>query len=1581
MTKQFDAAHAIHRIQRDYPRFLQTLFRFRPGSEFSQLFRTALHAEGHFVAGPYLEDLSPYPYGRALNALLARQGGPLPDALGELLAAGRSPSSGELELPPERQLYVHQEAATLAAFAEHKNLVVATGTGSGKTEAFLIPLLARLLAEPKPGIRALLIYPMNALANDQRRRLQNLLRAADPEQLRFGRYTGDTPETRDQARELWREENPRQEPVAAELLSREEMRANPPSILITNYAMLEYLLLRPWDSQLFVDRQLEMIVMDEAHSYLGTQGSEVAQLLRRVKARYGSDRVQCFATSATLSSSSPQALEEMQRFAADLFGAPAESFEILTAQREHLPAELASQGEAAEAQDALLDQLLDGLPDEAAAWQAQPVQALATLGLDDLGESSPERQAGEVLSQTPRIHALAAELRKGASALSDLATRLWGEDPRAESRLTRLLALTQWAEWQGSGAPRKLLPTRYHLFVRGLDGAWICTNPKCSTHGQRASLHFEDVGNCPACSSRLLELLTCSKCGQEYLGVAADGSDTENAEFELYLPRDFEQLSDDEQEALPDSEEASKSGRTRAVTLDLSSLQPAAGPVERGVELLRLDPEKKHKIGQRDADGAMPCAACGARSYQRVSPIQSIGGLHDRGAVVLAESLLAELGEQRKLLVFSDSRQEAAWFAPFLESVHEDVLRRQLIWRILAEHEAKEGEDGIDLEGLGQLLYSWRKDGDLLPPDFDQLRKAQPKREFKEYCLSDPFVEFALPSGRRLGLEGLGFVEVHVTLDAEHREELAQIADEHGLAKEDLESCLQVLLDDLRLSRRLTMPKGVRPGSERFAPISSAQYLVLDAAGDKRSQVAGWIPSGTRNRRLDTLAKLAAHSGVAFEPKELLRDLWSFLTQAKLLIPSGKKQGDHQLHHECLVARRAGRIFRCRRCGMVQTHPIGTRCAAFLCSGEVEELTEAPFAPGADHYAWLYQEAELFRLRGREHTGQIARQDGAQRQKAFQDGQLELLSCSTTFELGVDLGSLWTVFLRNVPPGAANYVQRAGRAGRRLGRNSLVLTYARPRSHDQYWFADPSPLVDGEIRAPLLAVHNERIRKRHRSAELLAAWWASQHGREPDSSFFRAAQQLGDDRSSAAERSAMLDAWLRSEPDSSLAARLELLGGSWQEAAGQLLEDWRLCSEEFVSEIDDIRAAMQALHAEMLAPDAPQDLGREFSKLERLLRAERDQKVLDLFPKRGLLPSYSFPIDSVELWTPADASQGARLALNRDLKIGLSEYAPGARVVADGKIWQSTGVRLARSTRKGTGEEPDALIVREWFRRCRSCKAFLHVKSLQQPEARECVYCGAAASDAGAWERMLEPFGFNAGLDRQQGQPVHFARPERIVTSALLIEAADAEDHELQQHPDLRLQYRILADQRLHVISRGDKGNGYWICERCGHARSNDGKKHAPHQNRYGRPCGGRYHSRPLHLSQSLHSSMLLLRPQQPSHDSAQLESALAALLRATADLLPIQEAEIASLLRPYVGATGSSELDLVIHDQVPGGAGHAERILDQLPEIVQRALELSRSCACQQACYRCLKSYRNQSRHGELDRGLAAQQLETWIA
>jgi ATP-dependent helicase YprA (DUF1998 family) len=483
-----DALETSRQIKSTYRRYLQSLLplrdaRLRPALE------KAIDETPMLDKGPYLEATPPYKAGVTLAELIAE------GVVSGLMADLAGPA-----LPLNRPLHVHQERAVRKARAG-RNIVVATGTGSGKTEAFLLPILDALLREfeqgvLKPGVRALLLYPMNALANDQMKRLRRLL--ASYPAITFGRYTGDTEQQAAKAQDRFHDLNAGEPLLPNELLSREEMRESPPHLLLTNYAMLEYLLLRPQDLDLFEGEHSgtwRFLVVDEAHVYDGTQGAEIAMLLRRLRDRVAPDRaIQCIATSATVGGdASPAAVTT---FASRLFGQPFEWVEGDTSRQDLV--------------------LAERIPAPAGPfWGPLTPEELSAFTIEP--DAMKDLAAGKGFAARDDVHALAHEqnvatlrtlLASGPQPVSSLAAKLFAGEADPQASLSTLVSLASgYRSADGTAA----LAARYHLFIRATEGAFTCLNDS-ETH-----LHLSRRTQCDECTLRAFELGSCKRCGAAYL--------------------------------------------------------------------------------------------------------------------------------------------------------------------------------------------------------------------------------------------------------------------------------------------------------------------------------------------------------------------------------------------------------------------------------------------------------------------------------------------------------------------------------------------------------------------------------------------------------------------------------------------------------------------------------------------------------------------------------------------------------------------------------------------------------------------------------------------------------------------------------------------------------------------------------------------------------------------------------------------------------------------------------------------------------------------------------------------------------
>lgn len=1280
MTSRLDPLSASEAIVDTYQRYLRSLIVPRDPRLAEALHEAIGAAVGSGITrGPLLEATPPYLTGASLRQL-AVEGVVHPDLVG-----------GRIGVPVDRPLYRHQEQA-VRKVARGRNLIVATGTGSGKTESFLLPILNELSAQRArgalgPGVRALLLYPMNALANDQMKRLRELL--ADEPDITFGRYTGDTPEGTRNALAKFAAQNPGEPMLPNELLSREQMRATPPHLLLTNYAMLEYLLLRPLDIALFQGDHggnWRFVVVDEAHVYDGTRGAELAMLLRRLRDRVVDPAnvadLRCIATSATVGAD-PQAVI---RFAETLFSAPFEYVDDDPGR-----------------QDLVVSERVP-VPDGPVWGPLGEGDYAALLGSADLpaavlaaarGHGHQGDDAGRALATESRLRQLRERLNEGPVPLGDLATELF---PGAEAHVAagRATALVQLANATRTAAGAPVLSTRFHLFARATEGAFTCFDES----GPHVALTRRE--RCERCASAAFEFAACRRCGAVYLpGVlervgpkavfrSRRGADDARR---VWLAMDDVVAGGDEDDETLDEARSGAGGKTDSAQ---GSLCTRSGCYRPGSATTCADPacggaaaRPVRLMGAKTGGSELGhCLSCGGRGGRLIRSFESG---NDAAVSVLATSLYQLLppmndeeqaalpGGGRKILFFSDSRQAAAYFAPYLEDSYASAQRRRILYQGLEAATADALDEGeIDVRRSDLIHHAIR--AATRGGVFERRLSKQEKARAVELWAQQELLSF----DERMSLEGTGLLRWALDRDPGWAPPRPLL--DLGLTSEQAWGLVEELLRTVRRQGAVSAPEDVDPSDEAFEPRKGPIYL-RSMGAERQRKVLSWLPTRGVNRRVDYLRRVLAALGRNDDPVQLLDGLWKMLVNdPRLTDPWDRwliavtKPGlgvVYQLNHERLVPRLVTAnepMWECGRCRTITAVNTAGVCPTLNCAGELAEW-RLP-APAADehHYRTLYRTMAPVPLKVMEHTAQWRSDRAAEIQQDFVAGRVNALSCSTTFELGVDVGELQTVVLRNMPPTTANYVQRAGRAGRRTDSAALVLTYAQRRSHDLARFAEPENMVAGKVRAPLVPLGNPRIDRRHLHSVALAAFF--RHQFDTFGAVWRKAGEFLSPDTTGLAPATLVAPFLRPLPVAvavSLAAiipsatergELGLTDGTWIDELDGLLAD---VLAEYAADIATYELMRQEAY-ESRKDSLAATYGRVIKSLE-----ERD--LIGLLANRNVLPKYGFPVDTVELRVSHIGTAAAsQIELSRDLTTAVYEYAPAAEIVAGGFLWRSGGV-------------------------------------------------------------------------------------------------------------------------------------------------------------------------------------------------------------------------------------------------------------------------------------------------------------------
>ena len=1389
------------KIRKRYENYLKTAF-FFSDPDLRDSFQEALRKEKGLLKGPYPESHHGFEQGMKEQELAAEY---FSDQDTDLVPALK-----------DRRLYVHQEDAIRASYDEGRSVFVATGTASGKTESFLYPILFELYRQhlagelENPGVRAMILYPMNALANDQRERLgaicEELRKAESKFKPTFGQYTGQTPENRkDERRNAFTRYENR---LDGELVFRDKMRKTPPHILLTNYSMLEYLLIRPDDSPLFdngLGKHWQFIVLDEAHQYRGAKGMEMGMLIRRLKQRLRDGgrqgRFQCIATSATISSGESEIEKEtVAEFAQELFG-------------EHF---------------------------------------------------------------SPR------EIIFGKSKEDDKSTR----------------------------------PRRYHAFLRALEGAFL--------------VHKEGVDSVVLNRKRVignghagepLEIALCRECGQHYyVGRIQQGRlkeanrDPSHSEFgvDYYLPTDS-----------GDEFLCRLCGRlSKSILCDCNASRPV----------------KKCESHDQHPDRLKECETCGYRGGIG-DPVQEIVHGSDGPNSVIATALHELLPEEkRKVLAFADNRQDAAFFAWYVENSYEKLRDRNFIFRaVQSENVSKEGLSIGDLQN--RLLKQWEQAG--------LFSEADTREEQNRQVLVSILRE-AMTDEKRISLSGVGLVKWFVEVPQGLRLPDAMFRTPWNFTKDQARSLAGYMLDEMRSRRALSLPEGA--GTPAWNNISSwPQQAFGKMPRSNRSNVSQWgAPQSSIVRHF--LGRLLKDSGLSAEDKQsesiqLMKNIWedALKTHAKAhtddpVLTRAEENGTFRLNSRWLRVKPAylDEIWECDTCATLSGHNIRGICPRNRCPGMLKSIDKERLK--GNHYRNLYENSKFPpKLCAEEHTAQISTEEAHDKQDKFKNGEIHLLSSSTTFEVGVDLGDLESVFLRNVPPESFNYTQRAGRAGRR-GTPGLVLTYCRQNPHDLYHFEDPDRVLQGKIRAPRLHMKNEKIIRRHMLAVALSAFFKENRKR------FENVKNLVD---SWEKPQAVSDLHFFCKNNEQLKESLCLIVP--EDMHGKMgLEDnsWisQIAGEDsYLALVQEEVCADYTEMKELRNKYFEQGKDSEIARIGSRQKTIANEQTLSFLSRKAVIPKYGFPVDVVELDVRSTQSEPIRVTLQRDLSQAIAEYAPGGKVVANKKEWESCGLKKIHS--------------KEW-----PVFHYRYDKARNFEQWNE----GNARKPHDAGKYLIPKFGFVTPLFKKPSEPQR--RAQRLYTTRPFFRD-DGNQPEEKTISGVRVTETVPGT--LVILCEGKNGEGFYICRSCGAHMAERKAKHKSPSNSECSGCLERFS-----LGHELVTDVVRL--QFPGlHQEGDAYSVAYAVLLGAADTLEIPSSDLnVTITRGDL----PNESAVVLYDNVPGGAGLVAQLEQE--EIFRDMLRSAKKrveggCGCDISCYGCLRSYRNQFVHTQLDRERAKQILD----
>ena len=1499
------------RLREDYRRFTWTTYPIAdPGlrERLEQLTETG----ALLWRGPYLSVQPRFRLDESLAVLAARIG--LPPQITSAF-------------PQVDRLFAHQVAA-ITRIAAGQGTLVATGTGSGKTEAFLVPVAAHAFEQRhRPGVKAIALYPMNALVNDQEDRVQAACEALG---LRYGVYTGATP-----AHE------------------RDRMQENPPDILLTNYSMLEFIMTRREDRKLFGDGVLRHLVLDEVHTYQGALGSEIACLVRRLRGHVDDNGLVCVGLSATVSAGGDHQadLERTAAFASDLFAAPFGPESIV----EETPVEAPAP-----------DPALIGAAPDAVALRAVLAAGADTGALRDvLGDPQPSAM----------LNLLRAELA-APRTIDELTGVLAGLPQRAGVSAGALR--DEVAGWLLLGAGTHtaegppVLEAKVHLFLRGLPHLARCC-------GEAGHLLPDGATTCPhdGCgATAAYPLGVCLGCGQDWdLEQAGPGSPVTRYVARSLHCEPLEAPSPRSGSWYP----SRRCTRCGTATADMSC--PACGGQAREVTVAEPLP------GQ----ALTRCPVCG---YGRnAGAVEEFTARTAAAITAIAFSLHAGLAAQsddemlRRLLIFADSRQDTAFQAGYLRDRARSLRIRRLITGIVTARSAADLPPASFNGLVEEVFRQGRADGLYEDP-----AGADARARALRVCEWDLLGEIASderrpPTLERLGLITTGYPGIEQLTTEDLVPLLAHVGSDEAAAR-----WLLARICDLARTRRGVAHPLLRT---RLEPKTEAELTDAGATVRIGAPVTGLgdtlvKPAGTQAISMGHRGAVAAMARKVFpnltgaDPVErAVRAAVELLVRHGILedVTAGTGRQSVRLRqvapHAIEVRPASPDLHRCRACRAVQpSRSPGNRCATFNCKGIMSPWSGDP----DDHERLLATTPEPVVILPAEHSGQVPLETREAIEDRFKDGELNVLVCTMTLELGVDLGQLLSVILRNVPPRPSNYAQRAGRAGRREERVALIVTFAGSGlPHDAYYYAHPVEMIRGAIRPPAFLLDNERVITRHARAlalelcgENLPFWMGELVSDNPEGDLTGIAPvriALAADAPWIAGR--IHDAFRAGLDD----AQLPWLTTAWSQA---LVDRW---VADLDTAVEPFRLRQKALleEWEQAVATRTRESARAIVSIQAGLDAMRHADrirayVLSYLNSVGFLPSYAFPTDTTSLFLESETVE-----LSQDAVQALKDYAPGQLVYARGTKWLVDEVDLRRANlvnADGAGAIPTVNI-------CLRCD------TVNDKTAASCLSCDSSELQA----QVAVPMRAMRAERRQRisSDEEHRARRPFDVTHHL--GAPQTAETWLFEHPGLVMQWE--RGSHLTVLNRGrlsnvpgDPAEQFLVCTSCGMTfeppgRTGPTQAQRKHDEWHDRRCTTHDQQFAVLMTQRRVDCLQLLPDMEafdirPANLQEYLASVRAALDLGSRIVLQSGDGEVDGFdwPRPDPDSADAMLRLAVLYEEVPGGAGYLRQLAERLGEVADAIVPVLDGCACEKSCYACLRSYGNQQESHLLDRHVAADFL-----
>ena len=1583
--------------------------------------------------------------------------------------------------------YVHQQKAFERLTGDDgRSTLVATGTGSGKTECFLYPILEYCYRHRgERGIKALIIYPMNALATDQAKRIAELIYGSD--ELRgnvtAGMYVGG--QERTPARTMSEH---------GVITDHETMLNNAPDILLTNYKMLDYLLVRPKDALLWQDNgteTLKYIAVDELHTFDGAQGTDLACLLRRLKRRLGiyDGDLCCVGTSATMGSKENNS--NILSYAEEIFGEPFDKEAIITEDR--LSAgEFFAGIDVTEFSLPTIEQAAElaklSAEDEPSAYLQRAVRAwLPDFAFDVLADEG-RIQLGRALMHQSFMQSVINLTGGNYYQVTRIAEDLSSHYPDLKKFsdvsvvINSLFALISYARTGKAGKLRPFLNVQVQLWMRELRRLVAKVSADDVSYEIAHDLNKQQA-------KQYLPVVNCRDCG--ITGWVSILNERHNATlpnlesfYNLYFRADEKivmMFPDADTQQAPNMISAQICPDCLQVKLDGEGTSECAGCGADMVKVLIPAPIKtsgtaKHK--------QYVCPCCGSRRGLSLMGLRSATEI----SASISQLFASKFNDDKKTLAFSDNVQDAAHRAGFFNARTWRFGLRTAIQKYCTEfgssqnladfqkgfidywHERMTGEQFVSFFIAPNLTWKHAYEDMIEKRKLGSDRQAQILvYEIEQRIKYEIMLEFGLAGNIGRTLE-----KASCSVISFAPEDVIQIA---CAVRERTINELGVLTDEsLAVFQRMVI------GYLNLMRINGAfrdkvfdEYTLQDGKSYLLSNDRNrWLPGRQSGR--NTPRFIAKHIGMGKPSAEFdspnaskyvawieaccteimigesfFGAISEFILEEAVklniisMVPASASYKIYGLNKQHVFITDDVVSFRCNKCGTLYSVSaanaelwLGAPCQRITCGGCLEKYERDEI----NYYGRLYNTGDIARVNAREHTGLLERSNREQLESDFKRNKAtqafwdpNVLSCTPTLEMGIDIGDLSTVVLCSMPPAQSQFLQRVGRAGRKDG-NALTLAIANARPHDLYFYAEPMDMIAGSVTPPKIFLRASAVLERQFVAFCMDSW-----------------VKKGIPATAIPDKVGVILKKLESRPEemfpfnflnyvqSTLSRQLnsfmQMFAAYLDESAREELQVFARGTTadnspmyiKILDAFEDLKKQQNALRASVAAlkviikdlENKPQDssydeeikeLKSEEAALLTVLQEIGKKNIFNFLSDEGLLPNYAFPEagiilravlyrkESEEAATKKKKYEKMVYEYSRSASSAISEFAPNNSFYVDG--------------RKLTIDQIDLTTAQtaRW-RLCPNCSHAQIEETGRNTSA--CPQCGSPAwADSGQVRTMLKVQMVYSNMDYTKSliNDESDDRNNVFYCKQLLVDVD--EDHDISSayrmdNEDFPFGYEFVRKATLREINFGESDmtgeklsvsgieevrKGFRICKYCGKIQAEHGKANhsfACKSRKMSTQMQSDAYEECLFLYREFNTEILRLLVPATTMDSSsvKMESFVAAFmlgmkeyfgnvdhLRATVSEVPVHDADYR---KQY----------LVIYDSVPGGTGYLKQLMHEenaLIEIFEKALHVMEDCSCKEdtqkdGCYHCLYAYRQSQQIGSISRNAAIRMLKSILS